>query len=137
MKLETIRALLSAVVFVLCAPTAFSTTSGTSSITAISVQNTNLLLSARIPPDSVRVALEGRVALNEPWQELRSLDVADTAESVSFTIPRPEKMHFFRVKATPRATNVAAMISPEFGYVAISPLGPEGSGSDAVLHFKG
>lgn len=110
----------------------------TFAITGISVQNTNLLISARIPAGLERVALEGRTAVDSPWLELRNMTVSGEAQNLSFVIPKPDVMYFYRVSGIPTATNVGPMVSSELRYVAIQPLGStDPSATDAVFHFKG
>ncbi len=104
-------------------------------ITSITVQGTNLVFRAAIPPGLERVVLEMRPALDARWEEATLLEVPSGGGETAFSIPRPESgAGFFRLKATGPLANSQA-ISSELQCVTVGPLasGP----TEALFHFKG
>jgi hypothetical protein len=113
-------------------------------ITSISVQGTDLVLSAQIPPGMEAVTLQERTSIDTPWKKMGIPGVTNGFNQTVFTLPKPDGMHFFRLKAAPQSTGAVALVSGELNYVPIEPLGPElaesmtnTSGHDALFHFKG
>ena len=115
-------------------------------IASIAAQGTNLVLMASVPDGLEQVTLEMRSTLNAPWAAAGLLEVPAGGGELSFTIPKPGDMQFFRLRATVKMAS-AGVVSPELNYVTIAPLGPDpgsparGSGgsaeAEAVFHFKG
>jgi hypothetical protein len=119
-----------------------STTSGLSpapfAISSISVEGTNLVLAATLPPGLAQAILEICPTLNAGWEEAGLLNVPTNLARVIFTIPKPSApMAFFRLKAKLRETS-APLLSPELQYVAVPSLSSNLSdGGDSLFHFKG
>lgn len=118
-------------------------------ITSISVQGTNVVLSASIPAGLTQVSLEMRPTLNAPWKTIELPNPPASGGEVTFTIPKPAEMQFFRLRATAQPESVASAgaVSEELSYVTIAPLGPvmaaRGGAKDApaeaeaIFHFQG
>jgi hypothetical protein len=123
-------------------------------ITDLSVEGTNLVLDAVVPPGVEQVTLEMRPALDESWQEAASLNVPTGSDEVVFTIPTPATPSaFFRLKGEQSSQNSAVqsssansspgtqsspLISSELRYVAMPSLGSNlAENGDAIFHFKG
>jgi hypothetical protein len=107
-------------------------------ITSISVEGTNLLLSADVPTGSAQVTLEMRATLEAPWQDEASSNVQADATETIFTIPQPtNNVCFFRLKVTTLSAS-SSEVSDELQYATMpslaSTLAPSG---DAIFHFKG
>ena len=115
-------------------------------ITSIAVKGTNLVLMAAVPAGLGQVTLEMRPTLDAQWQAAGLLDGPAGGGGVTFTIPKPGDIQFFRLKATAGVAS-AGVVSPELNYVVTAPLGPDpeaatqsNAGSvepEAVFHFKG
>jgi hypothetical protein len=107
-------------------------------ITAISNDGTNLILTADVPPNSQQLTLEMRLALDAAWQDEASSNVQADANEMIFIIPRPTNdVCFFRLKATTLSAN-SSMESVEVKYATIPSLASNLDRSgDAVFHFKG
>jgi hypothetical protein len=115
-------------------------------IASISVQETNVVLAAAIPPGMGRVILQMRPTLDAPWKEAGALEAPAGGGEVFFTIQKPGEMQFFRLNAIAQMES-AGVVSDELSYVTIAPLGssPPTPGSsnpwsakpEAVFHFKG
>ncbi len=107
-------------------------------INGIAVAGTNLDFTATFPVGVARAVLEMRPTLLAEWQSAAVLNVPADGGTVEFTIPKPEQdMAFFRLNAALRATT-NIQLSAELQYVAVPPLGPEGTNTDdVVFHFKG
>ncbi len=112
-------------------------------ITAISVQGTNLVLGASIPAGLGQVSLEMRPTLQAPWKTMELSPAAMAGGELTFTISKPAKMQFFRLRAAAPVEGAAGTeaVSEELSYVTIAPLGTgprDGSMEpEAVFHFKG
>ena len=129
-----------------CAASKDSPSSGQLVITSISVQGTNLVLPAAVPPDMEQVTLETRTALDAAWKEAGLLDAPAGGGQLVFTIPKPGEMALFRLKAKSRLAG-SSLVSSELNYVVTEPLNPSPSKTvdgkeppsavEAVLHFKG
>jgi hypothetical protein len=115
-------------------------------VTSIAVQGTNLVVMAAVPSGLGQVTLEMRPTLDGQWQAAGLLKVPAGGGGVTFTIPKPGDMQFFRLNATAGVAS-AGVVSPELNYVVTAPLGPDpevqaqsngGSAQpEAVFHFKG
>jgi hypothetical protein len=107
-------------------------------IASVSVQGTNLLFEAAIPPGIQHVAVEMRPSLKAAWVKEGFLDVPPGADEISFAVPKPPSaMAFFRLKAIGTVPS-ATLVSDALQYVVMPSLSStlEDSG-DAVFHFKG
>jgi hypothetical protein len=107
-------------------------------ISSISVDGTNLVLKAIIPPALQGVILETLPAPGGSWEEAGILDVQAGVGEVTFTIPKPSApTAFFRLKAS-GSLDPVPLISSELQYVTMPSLGssPADNG-DAIFHFKG
>ncbi len=107
-------------------------------ITSVSVQGTNLLFVAVIPPGVPHLAVQLRPSLKAAWVEGGFLDVPPGTEEISFAVPKPPSaMAFFRLKAIGIASG-ATLVSDDLQYVAMPTLRSTLADSgDAVFHFKG
>jgi hypothetical protein len=115
-------------------------------LTSIAAQGTNLILNAAVPADLGQVTLEVRPSLDAPWKAAEALDVPAGGGEVTFTIPKPGDVLFFRLHATSVVAGAGA-VSAELNYLIVAPLGAsEGDlaspnagqvSSNAVFHFKG
>jgi hypothetical protein len=115
-------------------------------ITSMAAQGTNLTLVAAVPAALGQVTLEMRPAADARWQAAGVLDAPDGGGKLTFTIPKPGEIHFFRLRASSNAAGLPA-VSTELNYVTIPPLGPDtdvraggrsaSAASEAVFHFKG
>lgn len=107
-------------------------------INSISLDGTNLILSADVPPDSGQVTLEMRPSLNAAWQDEESLTAQAGENEMTFTITKPTNdVCFFRLKGTSLSANSNA-VSDELQYATIPSLASNLDRSgDAVFHFKG
>ena len=115
-------------------------------LTSIDAQGTNLTLVGAVPPGLGQVALEMRPSLVAPWKAAGLLEVPAGGGELTFAIPKPGDMQFFRLRATASVAS-AGVVSSEVNYVTIAPLGwdpdgpPRGKSSsaepEAVFHFKG
>jgi hypothetical protein len=107
-------------------------------ITAISVEDTNLVLNAVVPAGVDQVALESRVALAGRWTEAAILAVPAAGGEVIFTIPKPSaRTAFFRLRATQTVTQTP-LVSTELHYVTMPCLAANTDAKgDAIFHFKG
>jgi len=105
-------------------------------INSISLTGTNLLLTASVPPGFDRVILEGRPAMDVPWEIMGSIDIEgqDTTMGISFGRPAADS-YFFRLKA--RAKEGEPLLSSEMQYVAIPSLANNLRDGKAAFHFKG
>jgi hypothetical protein len=117
---------------------------GEFSISSISVQGTNLVLNATIPPDIGQVILQIRGTSDAVWQDGQIFDIPAGTVGAVFTFPKPtNEVCFFRLEATnlvpPKTSGVSnVQVSTELRYVTMPSLGTtlENNG-DAVFHFKG
>jgi hypothetical protein len=107
-------------------------------ITSITLEGTNLILTADVPPNSGQVTLEMRPSLNAAWQDEETSSVQAGADEVIFTLPKPTNdICFFRLKSTPLSGNTS-QVSDELQYATMPSLGSNVSRSgDAIFHFKG
>ena len=107
-------------------------------IGSISVQGTNLVLSAGVPAGLKQVTLEMCPALDAAWEERGILDVQAGVGEVTFTIPKPTNaVALFRLKGLSRS-ETGALVSTEARYVTMPSLGPSSADAGAaVFHFKG
>lgn len=109
-------------------------------ITSIRSEGTNVVLAIAVPLGLGQVTLEMRPSLDTKWDEMGLLDVPQEGGAFTFTLPKPDKMQFFRLKAKPLDAE-AVVLSSELRYVTIPPLGPEPGNTNqsaaAIFHFKG
>jgi len=107
-------------------------------ITSLSVEGTNLILRATIPPGMGRVMLETCPTLGGEWAEAGAFGTSVGENEIAFTIPKPAgPTEFFRLNATPLLAG-PGMMSGELEYVTMSSLGSEPTeAGDAIFHFKG
>jgi hypothetical protein len=107
-------------------------------ITSISVESTNLVLTADIPTDSAQVTLEMRASLNTAWQDAASSNVQAGVNEIVFSIPEPTNdVCFFQLKATIVSRN-SSEVSDELQYATMPSLASNLTRSgDAIFHFKG
>ena len=112
--------------------------SGQFTITSITVQGTNLLFNAIIPPGMEQVTLEVCPTLDAAWEEVESQNVSPAASDVVFTIPMPTNtMCFFRLEAFNLSDN-SPVVSDVLPYVTMPSLASNlTTNGDAVFHFKG
>jgi hypothetical protein len=106
-------------------------------ITAMSVEGASLLLSATVPPNLETVALDTRVALEAPWEEVEQRSVPAEGGEVTFVFPQSaDAARFFRLRANP-VSQTPQVVSAQLEFVATAPLSSRLSNGNAVLHFKG
>jgi hypothetical protein len=107
-------------------------------ITSISLEGTNLILIADVPPNSGQVTLEMRPSLDAAWQDEESSNVQAGADEVTLTLPKPTNdVCFFRLKTTLTSGN-ASQVSDELQYTTMPSLASNLTNSgDAIFHFKG
>jgi hypothetical protein len=107
-------------------------------ITSISVENTNLILTADVLADSTQVTLEMRASLDTAWQDAESSNVRAGADEIVFSIPQPtNNVCFFRLKAATTTQN-SSEVSDELQYATMPSLASNLTRSgDAIFHFKG
>jgi hypothetical protein len=93
-------------------------------ITAISNDGTNLVLTADVPPNSQQLTLEIRPALDAAWQDEASSNVQADANEMIFIIPRPTNdVCFFRLDDTPPGSSEYEF-SIHFHPVRLDPVKP-------------
>lgn len=107
-------------------------------ITSISVEGTNLVLVASIPPGLELVTLQIRTALDGSWGAVGQVAVQSGDGEEVFTIPQPSTSSaFFRLSAGNNAQQTP-LVSEELQYVALPSLGANlDDNGDAIFHFKG
>jgi len=107
-------------------------------ITSLSVDGTNLILRATIPPGVERVTLEMCPTPGGQWDEAGTLDISAGGNEIAFTIPKPVgPMEFFRLNAKPLLAG-PGLVSSELEYVTMPSLGSEPTeAGDAIFHFQG
>jgi hypothetical protein len=107
-------------------------------IASISIEGTNLVLKAEVPPGMEQVVLEIRASLDADWEERGAASVQEGGGVVAFTIPKPARaMAFFRLKGKPILQN-ATSLSAELQYVTMPSLGATvNEAGEAIFHFKG
>jgi len=118
-------------------------------ITSISMQGTNLVLSASVPPGIDKVTLETRSTLNLPWEDGEQKSVSEGGGEMIFVFPQPpEVARFFRLRANPfpPASHLVSggalprpppAFSGDLEYVATPSLAAKVLDGNAVFHFKG
>jgi len=140
---------------------AVSPVSNQLAITSISVQGTNLVLSATVPPGLEEVTLQTRSALDAPWELSGDWSVAKSGGEMTFVLPQSgEVARFFRLRATPLLeishlspnetsnSKPAAIlrevphqapfvVSSELEFVTTASLSSRLTNGNAVFHFKG
>ena len=107
-------------------------------ITSISLDGTNLILTADVPPNSGQVTLEMRPSLDAAWQDEESSSVQAGASEVTLTLGAPTNdVCFFRLKATLTSGN-ASQVSDELQYATMPSVASDLDGAgNAIFHFKG
>ena len=116
----------------------FETTPNPLAITSISLEGTNLILTADVPPNSGQVTLEMRPSLDATWQDEETSTVLAGADEVTLTLPKPTNdVCFFRLKTILPSGN-ATQVSDELKYATMPSLASNlTSSGDAIFHFKG
>jgi hypothetical protein len=106
-------------------------------ITSISMQGTNLVLTATVPPGVAQVALQTRSSLDVPWEEVGNESAPVGGGEMIFTYPQSgEVSRFFRLRAN-STVQTPEMVSAELEFVPIASLSSHLSDGNAVFHFKG
>ena len=119
-------------------------------INSIAGVGTNLYFVATFSPGVGRAVLEMRPTLMDEWQLAAALKVPAAGGVIEFAIPKPAlDLAFFRLNVllvvsnnsltnNPVTAGTTNTVSAELQFVAVPPLGPEGTNADdAVFHFKG
>lgn len=106
------------------------------SFTSITVEGTNLVVVATIPPDMATVSLEMRPSLTASWEQRALTGVNAAGGAVALRVARPESSQaFFRLLVKPRAEG-GHLVSKEVNYVAIAPIAT-GDAKAITLHIRG
>jgi hypothetical protein len=114
-----------------------SPSSGPLAVASISIQGTNLLLSASIPAGVEKVLLETRATNNVPWEAKGPVSVPPDGGRLTFKLAKPSRSAYFRLRGG-KASAAESMTSAESAYMVIAPLGGTGAAStgDAVLEIR-
>lgn len=107
-------------------------------ITSLTVVETNLVFVASFPSGVERAVLELRPDFTADWQAVAVLNVPAEGGVMEFALPKPDlERAFFRLNVSFRETANHA-VSAELQFVAVPPLGPDGTNADeAVFHLHG
>ena len=98
---------------------------GRFAFTSISVEGTNLIVRASIPPGLKNAALEMRPDLNSSWQPVKATSKTSGDGGLEFVIPRPAANGFLRIVAqggVDTAASEANGASEALNLVTIPPL---------------